>query len=477
MVVLTNWQAMHALADAQERRFTQAWRAYLEAIRARAEPDLIEQGRVDVDAIAPAGELLPLFVPVYTGVMALGQAELRTFRLPDYLTDADWAAIGGTISAIDGNTRAAIQQMLRAGLDPHQHPFLTAKDIRPLIGLTPRQFGAWLNYGNALTAAGRTEAQIRRETERYKNKLLRERAKAIAQTETMRALNMAQMRQWEGVVERGQLGDSARKVWITTPDDRLCERCRAMGQAEPVPFKEEFRSPGGDRALHPPLHTRCRCGMGLEIVEVDAEYVQSLMGEDIEDVSQAVAADPASWKPFSFDDDSLSRSQLRARIGGGSQQAYEDGLRYYQYESHILNDYLRKGRSGDVELDRITRQLDEGLSKAVLTEETILYRGADKEFYKQFKAGDTFEDRGFISTTPDRTVAQDFMGSNEVGVIIRIKAPAGTQGSYPADITGDFPSETEWLLPRGTQFRVDRRYTIDNPYGAGQVEVMDVIIV
>lgn len=82
------------------------------------------------------------------------------------------------------------------------------------------------------------------------------RADKIARTETMRAVNAGQSEAWEAALDEGYLDEGAMKVWIVTPDDRLCPECEAM-DGETVPVDEEFD--GGD----PPRHPNCRCVLSL----------------------------------------------------------------------------------------------------------------------------------------------------------------------------------------------------------------------
>jgi hypothetical protein len=100
-----------------------------------------------------------------------------------------------------------------------------------------------------------------------------------------------------------------------------------------------------------------------------------------------------------------------------------------------------------------------------LSEEVVAYRGVKGnglDFFDRLKVGDTWEDKGFTSTTIDPAIAERFGGSQPYydGIIFRIKLPAGTKGIFPSGyhepMYGWEPdtSEAEFLMPRGSKFKV-----------------------
>jgi hypothetical protein len=88
-----------------------------------------------------------------------------------------------------------------------------------------------------------------------------ERAEVIARTETMTAANAGQQEAWEQAVADGLLTGQENRVWIVTPDDRLCPICAPMEDVE-AGMNEEFNV-DGDQVSEPPAHPRCRCTLGL----------------------------------------------------------------------------------------------------------------------------------------------------------------------------------------------------------------------
>jgi hypothetical protein len=90
------------------------------------------------------------------------------------------------------------------------------------------------------------------------DRLTKQRALVIARTETMRASNEGQRRLWEQRIAAGNLPKTMQRVWITTPDDRLCPVCAPLDGAR-APMDGSF--PGG--LSGPPAHPQCRCAQGL----------------------------------------------------------------------------------------------------------------------------------------------------------------------------------------------------------------------
>ena len=64
------------------------------------------------------------------------------------------------------------------------------------------------------------------------------------------------------------LPSQTKRVWVLTPDDRLCEICSAIPDLNPdgVGLEETFDTDLGP-VLSPPVHPNCRCAVSLEIAE------------------------------------------------------------------------------------------------------------------------------------------------------------------------------------------------------------------
>ena len=162
---------------------------------------------------------------------------------------------------------------------------------------------------------------------------------------------------------------------------------------------------------------------------------------------------------------------LSQRKKGFTEEKYPEFRRAIgDYESAIayqLNEALRDPQISDRGYKDTVEMLDRAIKTAPpLSEEVIAYRGIKGNglnFFEKLKVGDVFEDKGYVSTTIDAGVAQQFgtSGSLYQGLAMRLKLPAGSKGIFPSgykdqsiDNWDRNASEAEFLLPRGSKFKV-----------------------
>jgi hypothetical protein len=112
-----------------------------------------------------------------------------------------------------------------------------------------------------------------------------------------------------------------------------------------------------------------------------------------------------------------------------------------------INQSLRTGEGKDRWADRI-KGIDQVFryDGHVLPHDIKLYRGSN--FGDKLKVGQTFIDKGFVSMTPARHVAEHFGD-----FVFEITVPKGVSFFHPAT-TGHDKFEDELLLDRNTRFRV-----------------------
>ena len=157
----------------------------------------------------------------------------------------------------------AIRNIIAQGFEDQITPLAVQKRIMSEIGLQSRSQVALERFRQDLIKKGIKPSTIDKRVLRYRNKLLRGRARSIARTELMRASNMGQQLLWEEAAAQGHLDVSAfEKVWITTPDDRLCPHCQAKN-GQRVGVFDTFQNPIGNPEPQPPLHPMCRCSTAL----------------------------------------------------------------------------------------------------------------------------------------------------------------------------------------------------------------------
>jgi hypothetical protein len=170
-----------------------------------------------------------------------------------------------------GDTRAGTSKNLRAILSQVSPGTDAGKLMARTLGvnangLTVRYEQALFNratqVANTLTAQGiegtKALEKIKTDTNKYAEKLRRQRARTIARTETMMAYNEGKQQAWNQAADRGLINkQTARKVWVTGPMD-VCTICAPLnGQNQPI------NKPFSIKRMTPPAHPNCRCTMVL----------------------------------------------------------------------------------------------------------------------------------------------------------------------------------------------------------------------
>ncbi len=153
------------------------------------------------------------------------------------------------VTRIGRKTRDGIRELIAMGLREGIAPRALAARLSKLIGLRPDQVSSLERFAST----GATRGQI----ERYATKLLRDRAVLIARTETMRAANEGQRELWRQAVSAGDLPQSAKRVWISTGDNRVREE-HANVDGEVVGIDENFSI-----GVEPGDEPNCRCAQGI----------------------------------------------------------------------------------------------------------------------------------------------------------------------------------------------------------------------
>lgn len=193
-----------------------------------------------------------------------------------------WAEEHAAAMVVDiaEGSREAIRNIITAAFVDGIEPRVAARQIAEVIGLTVRDASAVVGLRAKLEAAspgslvkagnvrirvpleGMTEEVINLRVSQYAGRLLRARAMNIARTETLAAANAGQTELWRQAEANGLLKPGATRVWLVTPDDRLCPECVQMdGQVRGL--NEPFQDPTGAGIDGPPLHPSCRCATGL----------------------------------------------------------------------------------------------------------------------------------------------------------------------------------------------------------------------
>tara|TARA_R110000824_G_scaffold8899_3_gene40396 strand:- start:9001 stop:11313 length:2313 start_codon:yes stop_codon:yes gene_type:complete len=171
------------------------------------------------------------------------------------------------VTKINEDQRTTIRNIITKGFDEQLTGKQVAMRLRgPLseIGLQSRQQTALDNFRKKLLAKkGADKTVVDKRVASYKKKLIRKRAESIARTELARSANMGQQLLWEESIANGTLDPNKFvKLWMVTPDDRLCPICETyVGYS--VEVLGTFEAPSGAQLPTPPLHPMCRCSLAL----------------------------------------------------------------------------------------------------------------------------------------------------------------------------------------------------------------------
>lgn len=126
-----------------------------------------------------------------------------------------------------------------------------------------------------------------------------------------------------------------------------------------------------------------------------------------------------------------------------------------------LNDYLRKEKGANPDLDRKAEHLNQAIRKSMTEETLTLWRGVvDPVGMKIFEAGNisTIDLKGFQSTSRSFDVACGFAGNDgRSAIVYKITVPKGKHALDVSSIS-HVPDEQEVLLPSTGKYRVDKVY-------------------
>jgi hypothetical protein len=125
------------------------------------------------------------------------------------------------------------------------------------------------------------------------------------------------------------------------------------------------------------------------------------------------------------------------------------GLEEASLENYKGSGYLDYNTSlrGGSPPSRDIKALDAVLDRGTLGTDGLLYRGASTEVLSTLKLGQTFSDKGFVSTSISKDAADTF-SRGIPPMMMRIKAPATTKGAFVGG------REAEFILPRGQSYKV-----------------------
>lgn len=162
----------------------------------------------------------------------------------------------------------AIAEFIRLQIPPEEG----ARMLRQMLGLTQQYARAVVNYQNDLRVRGIDPALIQRKADEYSRRLLNHRARMVARTETMRALQEGQRQGYTQAVEQGVLlPNRTRRQWVTANDERVCEVCGPMDGALTT-LEQPWDTPAGPLDKPTDSHPQCRCSQILVFPNAAGEF-------------------------------------------------------------------------------------------------------------------------------------------------------------------------------------------------------------
>lgn len=285
------WRRLLSIATEATTRLTTLWNGLFQDARAALPvnalaqslegPQILEAYHITADTWqrsveTPARRLLvPLLTPVLDEAAQASEPSVsRALRQPVSYTSglpetAQWVAqyVGTEIRDISATTLRTVQRLLREGWQDGKHPRTLARELRQVLGLTPRQQRAMERFRATLQGRGYTAAQIEREVTRATQQALHRRALVVSRTESLRVANMGAHETLVQSVRAGFVEEERiRRQWLLTPG--ACpEVCGPIPGMNPdgVGLHAEFNTPNGPMLL-PPGHPQCRCTVTTRVL-------------------------------------------------------------------------------------------------------------------------------------------------------------------------------------------------------------------
>ena len=278
--------AEHAIADGDWADLPD-WSAFWDAPKTRQSPTGVGKATKIEQPFEKSGDPEAI---IYQTMIAAAQAEGRFAGQLGLVNQAavDAARRQAALLAVglSRESRAAIREAVTVATQGQLTVRQLARVVRDSIGLTPTFAGAVANYrltlatgemspaavGNRFTLSPRvpsvlSESRLDATVERYSERLLAQRATIIARTESLRAAHSGQKALWDQAVTDGLLPADTKRIWQTTPDDRLCDICAPM-DGQVVGMDDSFSGQRGDTSYAeetPPIHPNCRCTESLDV--------------------------------------------------------------------------------------------------------------------------------------------------------------------------------------------------------------------
>lgn len=174
--------------------------------------------------------------------------------------DARGAAL---VRVLGQKARRAVNAVLGEAVAGGLSVQAAAKRLREVVGLSDRDALALAARRKRLERSGAKPERVDADAARYRERLIRRRADAIARTETVAAREGGRLHAWRVLQADGSLPRTARKKWTAGRD--ACPRCRALANQKAIPIAQSYQADGVSIPA-PPAHPHCDCGQRLVLM-------------------------------------------------------------------------------------------------------------------------------------------------------------------------------------------------------------------
>ncbi len=152
------------------------------------------------------------------------------------------------------DTREAMRAFVENGIRDGVGPRTIAREIRPIVGMSPTQSENAIKYEAKLVDAG--AGNIAKKVAAYQRKAISVNAEAISRTATLDAFKLGQRLAYEDAIAKGIIDrDRLTKTWIGIMDDRERPTHVAM-EGNTVPFDAPFKN---GQMIPGESEWNCRC--------------------------------------------------------------------------------------------------------------------------------------------------------------------------------------------------------------------------
>jgi hypothetical protein len=186
------------------------------------------------------------------------------------------------------------------------------------------------------------------------------------------------------------------------------------------------------------------------------------------DTAAALAAQAASWKGTDFGDHKNTQAtswgmKMYADWSAGLTAAEKAGLQtytttVYKQISKVLRDEgFDASKYPHSQMTKVITGIDSALAKAKAPENVTLYRGANGAMWQGLKPGDSWTDKGFMSTSLSGSYAKKWADDHTfrgAPAIMEVHLKKGQTAAYLGKAGSAGAYEYEMLLPRNATYTV-----------------------